>query len=761
MNARASVTREPEKRLDTAKATKVQEISETRDAALRLFPVETLCHLSVEDIQSAQLLLSHGETFGVWVTPRDWVPAGVADAALVCDLRRRIVSFLPKARQKLPLGESLVQLLDSAVLLLTQYLALLRMGPSGIGKGTFKPLGPSHVRVIAYSFGPSLMALGVAKRLDTLEFSAPHLGAPDETNASVGLLSTLRLADLEAVTLKSRENVLKECRRMQVLGGLGLWLDVPPLTGLSIAEAMAGQRPHTTIPSARDPHLPLPDEYLAQMGSRGLWLMRDLAPNLMLIGEALKDLWDRTTRTKFAAITIRDMRRVAVKELLARHLWCDREGRPIGTPPFALQLPKQKGFGVRSKEPNEATELRWPPQTYVDYLGLLGAVQTAHLTIGLLSMGARQSEILSLKRECTSYAADGRLYANGRTYKLVERHDGEWRDWLLPDAAAEAFEQQLRLVRLGEFIGSLTPKKTKSLGKQVTTSDTAKHLWAQISSSQGSSDCTKQLRGINKALTRYAQTIGMDVSPGGQRLRSHRFRKTLARLVALALTQAPKLLMDVFGHKSIEMTLYYILTDRELRVEIEAVSRELRVMRARVVVETMVEADLAATDTGSAHLGGFGGLSAVAIRGAIEVHQKHIHRQGADWGAASAIELAELLTLQGTAWEQVRPGVLCTKLPGEAGPCNKSKGRPEPSKCQSSCGHRLEEAFLREDVDGSIRDATAAYEIAITDDESLTAAHWAAQVRAHVPRFSDLQARWMLNPTVRALMDNVNSAVAA
>ena len=125
------------------------------------------------------------------------------------------------------------------------------------------------------------------------------------------------------------------------------------------------------------------------------------------------------------------------------------------------------------------------------------------------------------------------------------------------------------------------------------------------------------------------------------------------------------------------------------------------------------------------------------------------------------MELAELLTLQGKAWEQVRPGVLCTKFPGEAGPCNKSKGRPEPSKCQSTCGHRLEEAFLREDVDGSIRDALTAYETAIADEESLTAAHWAAQVRAHVPRFADLQAKWMLNATVQALVGNEHSTVTA
>ncbi|KVK72159.1 hypothetical protein WS90_35305 [Burkholderia cepacia] len=250
----------------------------------------------------------------------------------------------------------------------------------------------------------------------------------------------------------------------------------------------------------------------------------------------------------------------------------------------------------------------------------------------------------------------------------------------------------------------------------------------------------------------------METSPGGQSLRSHRFRKTLARLVALSLTQAPKLLMDVFGHKSIEMTLYYILTDKELRAEIETISRELRVMRAKDVVEQMVEADNSATSVSEQNMGGFGGLAAVSLHNAIVVHRERIHRRGEQWGTSSVIELADLLTLQGKAWEQVRPGILCTKFPGEAGPCNKSKGRPEPSKCQSSCVHRLEEAFLREDVDGAIRDSVAAYEQSVRDDESLTAAHWASQIRAHVPRFRDLQVKWMANSTVQTLICVEDSA---
>jgi hypothetical protein len=210
--------------------------------------------------------------------------------------------------------------------------------------------------------------------------------------------------------------------------------------------------------------------------------------------------------------------------------------------------------------------------------------------------------------------------------------------------------------------------------------------------------------------------------------------------------------MDVFGHKSLEMTLYYILTDKDLRAEIEVVSRELRVMRAKEVVEAMVAADFAGASGEGIDFGGYGGLAAVSVHTAVDSKRQEAHRTGATWGAQNAIELAELMTLQGTAWEQVRSGVICTKLPGEAGPCNRSKGRPEPGKCSSKCEHRLEDAFLREDVDASLAAAVAGYEAAATAEDVMTAAHWAGQVRANLPRFAAVQRKWSTHPIVRMLV---------
>lgn len=738
---------------------KVARLSSTREEAMRAFTLETVQHLESGELVDLQRILQHGDHLGVWVTPQKWLPSSVSMSMASIDLRRRIEHFLLKNWSGQAIDEFISHLLEHAALLLTRYLILLRIGPVGMGrKGRHRSLDPNVICDVAYTTGPILFARGVARllRLQIEEVHGARLVATPP--GDLKLLAQLDIDDFSTLTTYRRDRVLAECKRMQKLADLGLWCDLPAITKPSTAEAMTGPPRCNETRRAVKGHLPIPDDYVAKLGSKSLWLIQELGPNLLVIAEKLAGLWEQTLASGRAADTVLDKRMAATKEILSTHEWVDSQGVAFIAPPFPIELSKATGFAAAKFDESAYEALHWPPRNYLDVRALLGIVQMAHYFVVALSIGPRQSECLSLQRTCIAYAEDGRTYANGKTYKLVERHDGEWRDWLLPEAAVDAIEQQLRLVSVAERVATIAPEDDSQprRAQKVTTDGT--HLWAQLSAGSAS-DATKPLRGINKALTSYARTLQMDLAPGGQRIRSHRFRKTLARLVALALTQAPKLLMDVFGHKSIEMTLYYILTDKALRVEIEKVSRELRVMRAKEVIETMVMADL--TPSADASLGGYGGLAAVSIRNAIESHRTRIHRRGADWSAGSAVELAELLTLQGTAWEQVRRGVICTKFPGEAGPCNKRKGRPEPSKCQSSCTHRLEEAFLREDIDGAIHDCVVAYEQALDDDESLTAAHWAAQIRTHVPRFPDLREKWLTNPTVKALTTDKQTEATA
>jgi hypothetical protein len=249
----------------------------------------------------------------------------------------------------------------------------------------------------------------------------------------------------------------------------------------------------------------------------------------------------------------------------------------------------------------------------------------------------------------------------------------------------------------------------------------------------------------------------MDPEPGGQQIRPHRLRKTVARLVALALVRAPRILMAVFGHKSIEMTMSYMLSDKNLRAEIEKVSRELRVVRAAEVVLDIVYAE----DKKDAELvnGGYGGPAAEAIQRAQKVYRERLHQMGDDFDVRTLSELAELLTLRGKAWVYVRPGIICTKFPGtESGPCNKSRGQPEPARCQTHCSHRLEEQFLRRDVDAAIAHAVDEYARMGKEGNELVQDSWASQIKLHLGRFEDIRRKWMSNPTVLRIFGDLQQA---
>lgn len=78
--------------------------------------------------------------------------------------------------------------------------------------------------------------------------------------------------------------------------------------------------------------------------------------------------------------------------------------------------------------------------------------------------------------------------------------------------------------------------------------------------------------------------LGLRICLMTNRSRTNRFRKTIARIVALSLAHAPKILMDIFGHESIEMTMNYILADPQVRVEVQEIRRQIVIMMAEKAI---------------------------------------------------------------------------------------------------------------------------------------------------------------------------------
>lgn len=734
-------------------------VQSTRSQVLASYELESFQRLSRAQAEHVQHLLQHGPSFGTWQTQRDWFEGGT-EAQRTVDIRSRTIHFLSpeiaELAKALPTEQPFVaRLLDDAVLSQTRYLLLCRVGSVGMGRAKGQSLDPSTVAWHAYSFLPVLAALSIEKSF--------RQGGPLFKTEELDGVCFARLDDdyLTAANLsESKRKQLKvEVLRMRQLHGRGLWHDSPAESAdAAKTTAVGGPASPPPEPDVIEPHLPLPDDYVSSMGRKSVWLVKNLGPSLLRALAGFHHLWSRAAQEGAKPATLSRW----CADYLATFQWTDATGAHVEALPFPVKL---NGLGHRRTKkgkksaPQSDLSLNWPPTNAAHVLGLCRTLQGAHMFIVGLSIGARRTELLTLKRKCVQYAKDGRPYADGRTFKLVQAHAGEERDWVLPDMAVEAVEQQARLVslyeRLSDFSHPTNPSKLVS----------GDHLWGHAGAGGGSNRAARlSSAGLGACIRDYGEALQMEPMPGGQPLRPHRFRKTLARLAALAITQAPKVLQDVFGHKSIEMTLYYILSDKDLMAEIETVARELRIMRAQEVVSDMVAAEEAqealARAAGSEgkvqaqalDLGGYGGAAAASIQKAVRLHREDVHRRGADWGAADVLELAEILTMQGRDWQLVRPGVLCTKSIGQAGPCNKKKGKPEPALCRTRCDYRLEEAWHREDVDQTIAEAVDFYEAEIAKGEDLVAELWAGQIRAHIGRFADLEQKWMAHPKVRELV---------
>jgi integrase len=718
-----------------------------RRKAMLITPADKISSLNRQGIVLLQQTLGHGSSLGQWEIPPTAVP-GMQIRPRVVDLRSRIVHFLPSPfrdfyRECERLRESANSLLDGepgdlldqAVLIASRYLVLLRMGPSRFGRrGRSAPLSPRNIHRIAYTALAKILAAAMSRHL---RFAAQNV-------LSDGLENSLRLSRLCQEDWSDLNNsagdVDNEVKRLSYLQEQGLWNDAPEVVTsvLHSVTSVSGSAKPAAKKRFIDVHLALPDEYISALGQRSCWIIKNLAPNIELICREIGEIWRDTATQQESIAKIRGRRQIALSALLKNFVWKDAYGAPFLCPAFPIPLPRRK-FGQGD----------WPPKNYLQIIHLARLVQDAHIFIIGMSTGARNSEIVSLNRDCLVYGLEEKPEAKGRTFKLVCRFDGAMRKWVLPDIAAEAILSQLRLLDVIEKISPLSGKFAQVVRAESPNS----HLWASIGCNpKGDSARYNQERVGNATLRlqEYVYNIGLPVVTNGQKIRIHRLRKTVARLVALALTQAPKILMDVFGHRSIEMTIYYILTDRELRLEIEQVNRELRVMRAKEVIDNIVAAEDSPTP------GGYGGPASYLIEKAIENHEQRLHRNGKEWGTTSAIELAEVLTLQGKAWQFVRPGVICTKFPGtERGPCNMSRGHPEPSRCQSQCAHRLEEAFLRTDVDAILEFSIKNFES--SSDDELLKAHWAGQIRANINRFPDLYEKWSSRPEMKSIMVSAKS----
>ena len=667
-----------------------------RDALLLDLRPNRIQTMGPDELILIQTKLGYGTDYGFWDIPEAWLPAGHRVALKIrTDFRARL--------QYVGVPESH---LEDAVLCLTRYAVLLALVPTGQGPANGRYLKQLTLWSCLYVAAPLIIA-STSKRME------------DEGVAGLDYFRLYTKADLSKINQKdARSGVRDELKRVSMLCDRGLWPDRPSafaeLIGPGHTPEVRGNDPRPKAEDRPSKHQPLPDEYVADGGWRALWVTKELGPTLLDIARQFVQVIKAhpLKAPNHAPATITTQRRKALRRSLSEHQWVDSQGNVIRSLPFPIEV---TGKGGRKNESGQ-----WPPASPNQVVGLLQLLQMAHLWIVLLSVGSRIGEMLSIAPGSIVRSPDGKPFANGLTFKLVDQLGGAERDWPLPEVAVDAMRQQEELCSLIHDLGHLS-KDSANDAKRIS-------VWIRVGSR------TEFAADVSARLRQMSTSLGLTDKPGGKNLTTHRFRKSLARLAALALSGAPKILMDLFGHKSIEMTLYYILTDPAIQAEIKQIVEEVAVMRATEAIESIAQ---------------YGGP---ASRKIIEVIEKEKAQLGRELGATDIRQLAEILTLNGQSWELVRPGVICTKLPGGRGPCANNVGRPEPSRCRHDCSHRLEQAVLRNDVDWCIAEAVRLYELEKMAQNEMMQEMWAGQILAHLRRFDDLLKKWATNEFVAEVL---------
>ncbi|NNG25525.1 site-specific integrase [Telluria aromaticivorans] len=690
--------------------------------AQALFPLENLQHLDPESARRCQSVLGHGGTYGFWKAP-EAIIAHINRSYRCIDLRRRIAASLP---DKLPSSPALDALLDEGVLWLTRLALLMRMGPAGMGtRAKLKPLSASTIAVGLYSPLPMLVARGVMRRLE----------CPGKS--STGFAAALT-AD-EVREWWSDKLFGAELKRLTQLHELHLWPDVPAAREFKgKTTTVRGARPQKQPQRKSVPFPAIPDDYLAAMGPRVLWLIRDLGPNLVHLLDTLPTLLEPGKTQSGTSIT------ACIVRYFGANVWRDRNGQVIIGPPFNQRHANKLGKRNR-KYPTEPDRFPWPPRHWSRVQALAATLQSAHLWIVLLVMAARVGEVAALPRDCIEFAQDGQPYANGKTYKPSRALAGREREWPIPEILVDVFAQQVKLVNLSERLARIIEARGE-MGDFIGDST---HLWASLGASP-SSHATERLENFGESLQVLARRIDLTDKPGGKNLHPHRFRGTLARLAGLAIDGSQKVLMLLLGHEDITTTLGYMQADPAFAKEVDDVTRELRILRGEALIEDMRAAML---DVNHLPYGGHGGGGAPVLSDAVRAYEVELHRTGEDWGVDTARELSVLLTNNGESARLISAYVVCTKVAGEVGLCSKKKGAIVASNCQTECRNRIEDKTGRRDTERVIPILVQHAQQNVADNNWLPLQRDKKQLEQELKRYDDIGAQWRDRPEVRSILE--------
>lgn len=465
---------------------------------------------------------------------------------------------------------------------------------------------------------------------------------------------------------------------------------------------------------------PLPDDYISVAGWRAVEMACLVGPTLLAAVEQALSLPVRKKARD--GRLLEDVVRANVRSLdavIRDWDWRTPDGSPLQSLPVVIQI-KAPGKGGQF--------VPWPPTRFSEAWTLLELLQASHLWIAALSLAARHGEVVEMKEGCIRREESGATTGMFHTWKL-DGFLGRDHEAPLPAVAVTVLKQQIQLARLVKRLRGVD----------------GDHLWVQTSSAGRGMTGEKAVH-INSLLKKFNLAFDLEAHMGGGRIHMHRFRKTLARIVALALVHAPKILMDILGHRDEQMTVMsYILADKGILAEIEEVTRELVILKGLEAVEKINQLQ---------------GMAAPTLRARVAHYSKLMGKHALE--PQNLREFIEVITGNGGDWAIIGPGKVCTGFK-KGGLCNDSNGDPNPHYCSAECPNQL--TFpVYDTVDGAVAsaivDAIEAIDYMVgqlqqSDEakEEMLVAQFAGQIRGLLHQWREVdqhfRARYLESPLVK------------
>lgn len=471
----------------------------------------------------------------------------------------------------------------------------------------------------------------------------------------------------------------------------------------------SGEAEHENTINENRKWQPLPMEFVAQAGWRSLKIVKSIAPTLLAALDEALEVAEVTHNIKSEQLSKKSARRETLKarnRVIEGWKWEDENGESL------LEL----GFTYDLRARKHGTQIPWPPRTFSQAMDLAhNLVLPAHLWMVLLGNGPRNSEAVSMHIDCLIPSPKGNFRWKGRTYKMSGIVGGREFNAEVPDIITQSILQQVKLA-------AITRKHRKCVGDA---------LWV--------GNHGKDIKVLSRSLNHYVDVLCLRELLGDDNpsCHEHRFRKTLAKIVALALTNSIMVLQDCFGHTDSVMTLMsYIAADPTIAQEVIKVQKELTIMMA---VDAIMDRD------------NVGGPGASALQQRADDFLKRIGKS--KFEPQDAYEFARRETFDGRSWMMVAPGILCTAphdVTQVSTPCALGQRRHNPANCKTGCDWQLLlKAYYATQADDTVDYALKNLQRAVDEDDSAMQAFWAGQAKTWLYRYEQVAEKWQDHPLVK------------